>query len=1599
MMSSRTAMLSRIGLIVLLAAPWEKAEATARRAHPIEETTSFTYSDDPLASGVTVIRLVHLTELRSAINALRQQAGLGQFSWTDAQPGLVRAVHVVEMRTALGQALAQLGRPVPAWTDSNLAGATVKAVHFQELRNATKLAGTNAGGSIVANTTWTTANSPYIIQSDVTVTNGATLTIQPGVVVKFASGTNLYVSPGGTLQAVGTAPQPIYFTSLKDDSIVGDTNGDGSATAPAPGDWGMLQFNGVSGQPARGSLTSAVIRYGQKLSVRLSAPLLQDFSSTYMSGDGLYLESPSASNYVVQRLTLTDNYRNLNLSNVPSTTSIVKCVIRRATGIALWATNGTSALIQESSIDDNRGASAVLVDSGSPIALRYNSITKNWTADGTPQGVSAACCVTVDARNNWWGSVLGPDPSAQPDSVGGGSRITGNVTYDDWLGKSWAGSFMVGQRPWNLKAGVSTDVISGNFYLEERDLAIPTAGFPLDVTRTYNNKAAGGKTSAIAKGWTWSYGTSLDTGVDAYGVIWNRADGGQSYFKRNPDDTFSSEEGLYDKLVWDSMSSTYRLRHKDQSVVVFAGDGRLLNEIDANNNMTRIDYDSNLSPIRVTEPLGRTLTFDYSGQYISRITDPLGRMIDYTRDGNGFLTVVTKRDQWGAVYAVSNYTYGQGAWEMTEYDDPDGNRLVQSFDYPNQRVTAQQYNGLATISFSYDDNTKTTTVWDTHGRRHVYSYTANGKVLQHKHQQPDSSYVLEDEWSYFGYVSSAYSNLDGTTHSVYDWPTGNLIQYTVPDNRYTLYTYDVFNNVLSKQDSLGRVTRYTYDAHQNLIRETNALGEATSHQYYANGQKEFAIDPLSHVTTYRYDANGNPSQVVNALNETTSYEYDAAGRKTAETDALGHRTTYAYNGRDQVIQRTDPLGNQTNYSYDGAGRKMSMTDANAHTTTYSYNSQNLPSRTTDANSGAVQLYYDSSGNLAQMVNPNGYSTFYSYDDLDRKIAETDALNRTWRYAYIGRDRLAASTDPYGNTTHRAYDSSNDLNQITYPDSSYATFGYDGVGNRTVMNDWTGQTTWQYDALNRIVDVNKGNPDTAYSYDAAGNLAWVRAESGKTVSYGYDGANRLTTVRDWLGNTTTYSYDAAGRVTSCTYPNHVVGRRTYDLANRLQSVAYTGASLLASASYTVDAVGNRTSQTDALGQRTNLYYDNLNRLYYYVYSTGQGTLFGYDAAGNRASRAYYQNGQQSGSTFYLSYDGANESTLNERGSCSYDANGNLTQCGQSRQLSWNAQQRLANLYDSDRSESYLYDGDGRRIRQTINGVATSFIVDTQSALSRVLTDYSNSTVRNYVYGLELLYTIENGVPHYQHADGIGSVMLITDGNGNQESGVQYEPFGSLMGWNWSYWPTRLFGGEETDMQTPQMNESVVYLRARYYDPVIGLFISRDQAHEPLITTQSINAYAYCVNNPVSVTDSSGQSPWQTFVKTTNWLWSSTRWPDYYTATISIAPDPLMPFVGLTFQYSVDRNFHTYAGTGPTFGKSATELSGSLTAGWLQRQSKPTASQLTGFLTGKGNSKSVGLIGGYTRTTSHNISANEFGLFTPLYGVTQYRSWQLPWNLWQ
>lgn len=106
----------------------------------VDATTTTDFSNDPLSAGTTIL-LAHITELRTAIDAMRTTAGIGTgtYSPITVRSTKIQAEHINELRRQLNQARAWLGLTPPVYTDPALTSTTgVKRNHIDDLRNAVK---------------------------------------------------------------------------------------------------------------------------------------------------------------------------------------------------------------------------------------------------------------------------------------------------------------------------------------------------------------------------------------------------------------------------------------------------------------------------------------------------------------------------------------------------------------------------------------------------------------------------------------------------------------------------------------------------------------------------------------------------------------------------------------------------------------------------------------------------------------------------------------------------------------------------------------------------------------------------------------------------------------------------------------------------------------------------------------------------------------------------------------------------------------------------------------------------------------------------------------------------------------------------------------------------------------------------------------------------------------------------------------------------------------------------------------------------------------------------------------------------------------------
>ncbi|MBU7015824.1 MAG: hypothetical protein HXS43_13445 [Theionarchaea archaeon] len=169
-------------------------------------------------------------------------------------------------------------------------------------------------------------------------------------------------------------------------------------------------------------------------------------------------------------------------------------------------------------------------------------------------------------------------------------------------------------------------------------------------------------------------------------------------------------------------------------------------------------------------------------------------------------------------------------------------------------------------------------------------------------------------------------------------------------------------------------------------------------------------------------------------------------------------------------------------------------------------------------------------------------------------------------------------------------------------------------------------------------------------------------------------------------------------------------------------------------------------------------------------------------------------------------------------------------------------------DGQVTEEYFYDGDGKRIKKVDDNSERIYISGGLNVLYEVNTTTQMEAV--YIYGpTGQLAKKVNDITEYYHTDHLGSTRLVTSENGVTTEEIMYKPFGGQLNETEERYT---YNGKELD------ETGLYFYGARYYDPVIGRFISRDPLTGKRESPQTLNRYAYCLNNPLKYIDPAGES---------------------------------------------------------------------------------------------------------------------------------------------
>ena len=883
------------------------------------------------------------------------------------------------------------------------------------------------------------------------------------------------------------------------------------------------------------------------------------------------------------------------------------------------------------------------------------------------------------------------------------------------------------------------------------------------------------------------------------------------------------------------------------SIFTYTADSRIEAKTDARSETTRYSYDDAGNLATVTDSAGQTAyTYDALNQ-LESVEDALGHTSRYGYDAVGNLTVFTDATNIATHYGydslyrlvsvIQNYQDGQagGANDedvITQYGyDAAGNRTT--ITDANGHTTGFGYDGLNrlvsrsdalnhTWSYGYDAAGNMVTLLDARGQTTGYSYDSLGRL-----------------------VGIDYPGGQGDVSFSYD-AVGNRLTMTDPTGQ-TTYTYDALNQLESVEDTLGNTSLYGYDEVGNLTVFTDATNIATHYGY----------DSLYRLVSVIQNYQDGQVGGANDEDVITQYGYDAAGNRTTITDANGHTTSFGYDGLNRLVSRSDALNHTWSYGYDAAGNMITLLDARGQTTGYSYDSLGrLVGIDYPGGQGDVSFTYDAVGNRLTMTDPTGQTT-YAYDALDQPTAISQPGVGTVEYDYDEVGHLTELEYPDDRTVSYDYDDAGWLETVTDWDSKEYEYTYDAAGRVTLVNLPVGvDNHYRYDIGGRLVcldytDENNRTEALAgyrYTLDAVGNR--TQAEEAQTPCNGVQllpillKSEAIQAAEDEAASAAWEGERRGSAGLAAPLPSRPAGRTAWweQVVDWLGENVFTPGPVVRGDLEQVIpyAFGSpMRSRTAATSAAISYSYDSLYRLT--EADTGaESYSYSYDGVGNRTSLVIT-------TTTTYQYDAADRLTSVGGQNYTFDDNGNKTSDGV-HTLTYDAADRLVSISGGGVNASFSYNGDGLRVAQTVNNVTTTFAWDMGASLPQVLA--TNNAA--YVYGVGLLGQEVGEAWYYPLADGLGSLRRWTDDDGDEVYAVDYTPFGGLAGASGASPSAWGYAGEYQEGQS-----GLIYLRARWYDPATGRFLTRDPfAGIPTIPA-TLNPYVYALNNPVMYTDPSGE----------------------------------------------------------------------------------------------------------------------------------------------
>ncbi len=447
---------------------------------------------------------------------------------------------------------------------------------------------------------------------------------------------------------------------------------------------------------------------------------------------------------------------------------------------------------------------------------------------------------------------------------------------------------------------------------------------------------------------------------------------------------------------------------------------------------------------------------------------------------------------------------------------------------------------------SWDRATRQTIATSPEGRQTTATEDANGRLVR---IEAPGVHAVDFTRDGLGRVTQMDQGGRSWTFS-YDG-SGRLSGTQNPLSQSVTFGYDLADRVTSQTNPDGSVIGFRYDVNGDLVGVTPAGRPEHGLEYDAVRRLTAYAPPdttaLGGALYYEHDVDGRLTSYRTSAGDSIVYTYDASDRVTG---AAVSRGTYSY-GYDGVTGRltstASPDGATQTFTYDGALLTgASWAGAVTGSVGFSYDNHFRLSQETVNGGNAVTFNYDTDGLLTQAGNATlsrdaqnglltsltvgGASTSYGYDPYGELASEATTVGgygtAAFTYQRDSIGRVATQTVAFPADTAvwgYGYDAAGRLATVTLNGESYASYTYDGNGNRLTVTDAGGTTsathnsqdqlttlgtaTYEYDRSGALERKIAGPDTTAYAYDLLGNLLQADLPNGDVVEYVIDGQQR------------------------------------------------------------------------------------------------------------------------------------------------------------------------------------------------------------------------------------------------------------------------------------------------------------------------------------------------------------------------------------------------------------------------------------------------------------------------------------------------------------